>query len=131
MTDQEKIQELETKVATLEKEKTDLLEVIRTYEQMNVIQTMNMMITKYEELAKKFKETEEKVKQIDAFMKNESGLNGEVTKKLEEALRSNKPIEEEIVLRGGVSDAFATVMTLMGMMNKTRNNTISTVNNDQ
>lgn len=133
MTEQEyedKIKELETEIISLQKEREDLIEVIKTYESMNVIQTMNMMIKKYEELEKKFKATEEKIKSVETFMKNESGINGEVTKRLEEAIKNNQNIEEEVALRGGTSDAFATVMNLMGMMHTVRSQQQSNTNNE-
>ena len=125
-----KIDLLEKQVQSLEKEKADLIEVIKTYESMNVIQTMNMMIKKYEELEKKFRTTEEKMKKVESFMKNESGINGVVTRRLEEAIKNNQDIEEEVVLRGGSSDAFATVMNLMGRMQTARSQTQESLKND-
>ena len=119
MTEQEyeqKIKDLENIITSLRKENSDLVTVIKTYENMNVIQIMNAMIKKYEELTEKCKETEEKLKKVEAFMSNESGINGEITKKLEEAIKNKQDMEEEVVVRGGASDAFATIMHLMGTM---------------
>lgn len=130
MTEQEyeqKIQELEAAIVLLKKEKDDLIEVIKTYENMNVIQIINTMIKKYEDLETKFKKTESKIKQVEDFMNNESGINGKITKRLEDAIKNDQDVEETMVIRGGVSDAFATVMNLMGTI-QTRSSQASITN---